>query len=87
MKLYILKHKNGGHMALRPSGRGYTWSEPEEDKIPRLFKTRRGAEAAASWWSKGPIYNIKDPYGNYITKPAQTKQRSKYEWYVEEVII
>jgi len=84
---FYLEHVNGGYMCLRPTGRGYTWSEPETDGIPRLFRTHGGAKQALRWWAAGPISNIKLPNNSTTLMKHNQQQRTPMDWEIKEVMI
>lgn len=78
MNYYMLRHKDGGFMLQRKSGKGYTWSKPEEPAghkmAPRMFTTRIGAEKAMAWYVRGAI----DP--NTLKPKPLFYNRHKKDW-------
>lgn len=65
-ELFAIRHKpSGGH--LPEVGRGYTFSEPSVDRIPRLFESASAAKRALTWWLKGgtSVLRSKDYWGEY----------------------
>lgn len=52
LELFAIRHKPSGFF-LPEVNKGYTYSEPDEHRIPRLFETQGGAKRALAWWLKG----------------------------------
>ena len=54
MKVYAIRHiPTGRYLPYRKSGKGFTADEPTVNCIPRLFKKKRYAAVALTYWLKG----------------------------------
>ena len=51
-EFYMIRHKQTGGF-LPEVNKGYTFSEPTWQGVPRLFSTRGGAQRALTWWLNG----------------------------------
>lgn len=81
---YILRHRvTKKPMVLRNSGKGYTCSDPDDEGIPRLFTTPKGANMARQNWARGQMWLTKQGELK-ITKVAN---RAVGDWNIEELII
>ena len=89
---YYIMHKDGWYMAHRASGKGYTHSEPDFTKHPRLFHSINGAKAAIREWARGtqqrvtnpkkPIYALNDP--DSVIKVTPVNGRDANDWKIME---
>lgn len=54
MKAWAIRNKNSGRfLPLRTAGRGFTFDEPIDGCLPRLFRNRHAAHLALRAWLKG----------------------------------
>lgn len=81
---YLLRHKRTKKpMVLRNTNKGYTCSEPDDEGIPRLFTTAKGAHMSRLNWARGH---------QWLTKQGELKvtpipNRSANDWEIEEIVV
>ena len=75
MKFFAIRDITTGHFL--PNTNHTTGVEPEPNCIPKLYKTRRGAESGLSWWLEGSTHRSYsddgDGWSDLVTSPRQNR--------------
>lgn len=54
--MYAIRQKSTGYYLPEiKHKKGYTWTQPSKDGIPRLFKSENAAKSALKWWLEGTL--------------------------------
>lgn len=56
MIVYLIRQKSSGLFLPEIAGRGYTFSEPSNHRLPRLFRREQDAKIALTYWLTGKWY-------------------------------
>lgn len=85
MTFYVIRNKETKEALPEYRGRGYTWTEPTNERPPRLFPTVREAKICLSWWAKGKLRAIVDPYDGYLGNKRHGAVRNSDDFEIVEV--
>jgi len=79
MEFWIIRHKPTGGW-LPEVHKGYTFSEPQDYGVPRLFGNAAAAKRALTWWLKGTLHVT-----TYQSNNPETWMEVEQDWHEQEM--